>query len=135
MKKLLLAIGMILSFNSFAQSEYIIACVKSPASNEFIAVIAEGDSNTGLTHALDVFQTFDRPEYCLGAIDGDIELELAYTGQPASQLASKRNCYQDVEFNDFAILVNEVRDIETGLVVKLEPVNEFDSLAACQSNL
>lgn len=122
------------------QSEYRtdIACLKNATSGRKEVLLVEQKiiANTGIIESLKVLQTYTDFDSCIESMGLGQTQEVSATTRPDEELLSRNNCFSSTgSASNTHFLVNEKRDPDTGLIVKLDVLNEFTSLKYCKDNL
>jgi hypothetical protein len=88
---------------------------------------------TGTTTSIKSLTIFTEDKFCLDSLNRD---DVSYD-LPASpnDIYTNLKCFKNLKADNHFYLVNEWVNYNTGLIVHLEYMNEFDSEDACRSNL
>lgn len=120
---------------AFADHSLVNTCLVSPskANPEFISAKAVIDEETGLTNAFYISTTYTKITDCMESLRGNLNRPAATF--PGDDLIISSKCYSDIGSKFAFYSVVEKRNPETGLVVELDIINEFDSYLACKASL
>ena len=101
---------------------------------EYILVEKKINSSTGIIRKIKTSTTFLSFEDCKANFNIE-KLDKPTLNNKEIELRSKIKCYADSSSQKLYLLVNEQRNPETGIVVKLKILNEFIGIENCISNL
>jgi hypothetical protein len=132
---LLLTLTIFGSSLAFADHSIVNTCLVNPseANPEFVSAKEVIDEETGLTTAFYISTTYTKITDCMESIRGN--LNRPDVSWPTDDFIISSKCYTDIGSKFAFYSVVEKRKQETGVVVELEIINEFDSFLACKASL
>ena len=98
-----------------------------------ISVKLKTDEDTGLTTSIQPMTLFTENNYCLDSLSWQDE---SYDF-PSSKddIGTELKCYKNLKSDNHFYLLNEWINLETGMIIGLKYILEFDSESACKSHL
>jgi hypothetical protein len=134
-KKLVIGLSLVASTLAFADHHIERTCLKDVQSSLDYVVSSEIviNNETGITSAILASTTYLNLKDCFARIKKEMPTPI----QPEvfNDYLEAKKCYEDKKNENVIYLVTEKINPQTGVVAKIDFLNEFSTQAACESNL